>query len=108
MRSIVRRSQASRARALRCTVHERANNKKAAFWDQAIKGSSALQSAIARALFGEVRVRQGFEAGGAFFGIKSFYDCMKKQGISKLHKGRTPSLDKKPSSRMRTVSKHQN
>ena len=50
---------------------------KAGFWDTAIRGSSCLRAALARALQMEVATTQGFAAAGILWDIAAFYDSIR-------------------------------
>ena len=50
---------------------------KAGFWDTALRGSSCLRAALARALQMEVATAQGFAAAGILWDLASFFDSIR-------------------------------
>ena len=51
--------------------------KRAGFWDDAIRGSSALQAALRRALRNEVALIEGLITVGIFWDLEKFYDIVR-------------------------------
>ena len=60
------------------------DEEKAGFWDTAIRGSSCLRAALARALRMEVAVAQGFAAAGILWDIAAFYDSIRMAKLIKV------------------------
>ena len=64
------------AMRLRKTMAATWEEKFAAFWDDAIRGSSPLRAAVLRSLRVEVSKILGFEAIGILWDISAFYDSI--------------------------------
>ena len=60
---------------------------KAGFWDTAIRGSSCLRAALARALQMEVATTQGFAAAGILWDIAAFYDSIRIHDLIRMALG---------------------
>jgi hypothetical protein len=59
---------------LRKAYPDRWSEERAGFWDEAVRGSSALQAALKRALTDEAACLMGATAGGIYLDIQGFYD----------------------------------
>eukprot|EP00974_Lingulodinium_polyedra_P028790 2773808-Lingulodinium_polyedra.AAC.1 len=60
--------------ALRRPVVASWSSEAAAHWDTAVKGSSALRTAMVRLIRNEAAQRLGFAVGGVFYDAANFYD----------------------------------
>ena len=58
--------------------------KKAGFWDDAIKGSSALQAGLRRRLFDEIAAAHGLATASLFWDLEKFYDTIDVYRLARL------------------------
>ena len=72
--------------AIRAPTPDKWCESQAAWWDHAVKGSSALRAALVRALFDEIDMQMGRDIIAGMVDLQAFYDTIKCSKLLKAGK----------------------